>query len=134
MVRFAQMPALPWKSFGTPDKRREYVALITFLPLKKIRTLPQFAWRTMQTTRQLARSGGVIGYAMDADIGRLNFWTLSVWADRQSLSDFVHSAPHAEIMRKLLPLMRETKFRYWKVDGSEIPPRWDAAKARLEKA
>lgn len=128
------MPALPWKSFGIPDKRREYVALITYLPLKKLRTLPQFAWLTTRTMGQLARSVGLVGCAMDADVVRLNFWTLSVWIDRQSLSDFVHSAPHERIMQKLAPLMRETKFRYWKVDASEIPLRWDAAKARLEKA
>jgi hypothetical protein len=125
------MPAKPWKSFAMPVERREYVALVTFLPLKRFRTLPQFVWLTLQTIRQLARSKGLIGYALDADIGRLNFWTLSAWEDRQSLTEFVRAMPHARIMRIVAPLMRQTQFVYWKADAEDIPLRWDQAKARL---
>jgi Domain of unknown function (DUF3291) len=128
------MPALPWKSFAQPVERREYVALATFLPLKRFRTIPQFLWFSLQVQKQLARSKGLIGYALNSDILRLHFWTLSAWEDRRSLTDFVHAAPHQEIMRKIAPLMDKTKFVYWKIDASEIPLRWDDAKARLTPA
>jgi hypothetical protein len=88
-------------------------------------------WFSMQVRRQLARSEGLIGYSLNSDVRRLHFWTLSAWRDQLSLSEFVHTNPHQEVMRKLVPLMGETKFEYWEVDGTEIPLRWDDAKARL---
>jgi hypothetical protein len=90
-------------------------------------------WFSLQVQKQLARSEGLIGYSLNSDVRRLHFWTLSVWQDRMALSEFVHANPHQEIMRKTVPLMGETKFVYWKVDGTEIPLRWDEAKARLNK-
>jgi hypothetical protein len=127
------MPATRWKSFATPAERKEYVALATFLPLKRFRSLPRFMWFSLQVQKQLARSEGLIGYSLNSDVRRLHFWTLSVWQDRMALSEFVHANPHQEIMRKMVPSMGETKFVYWKVDGTEIPLRWDEAKARLNK-
>ena len=62
------MPALPWKSFVTPESDREYTALVSFLPLNKFRALPKFMRYTFQTQRQLAASEGLIGYSMDANI------------------------------------------------------------------
>jgi Domain of unknown function (DUF3291) len=128
------MPALPWKIVAAPAERREYVALATFLPLKRYRTIPRFIWFSMQVQRQLARSKGLIGYSLNSDMRRRHFWTLSAWADRQSLSEFVHAIPHRSIMRAMAAFMGETKFVYWKIDGSEIPLRWDEAKRRLESS
>jgi Domain of unknown function (DUF3291) len=88
----------------------------------------------LQVQRQMAQSKGLVGYTMDADLPRLWFWTLSVWEDRRSLTDFVHAIPHQEIMRKIAPLMKQPKFVYWKIEGREIPLRWDDAKARLSSA
>jgi hypothetical protein len=126
------MPALPWKSYQVPAERREYVALATFLRLKRFRSIPRFMWFSLQVQRQLARSLGLVGYSMNSDIRRLHFWTLSAWADRQSLTDFVHADPHGKIMSNMVLFMGETKFVYWKIAGSEIPLRWDDAKVRLE--
>ncbi|MDE3109031.1 MAG: hypothetical protein KGL02_03720 [Acidobacteriota bacterium] len=124
------MPALPWKSFAKPEEGREYAALLTFLPLKHFRALPQFMLLTFQTQRQLASSKGLLGYALDADVSRRNFWTLSAWEDRQSIMKFAHAMPHEGIMKKLAPAMRQTQFIYWNATAREIPLRWDAAKAR----
>jgi hypothetical protein len=128
------MPAMPWKTFSNPAEGREYVALLSILPLKHFRTLPHFMWFTFQTLRQLARSKGLLGYALDADIFGLNFWTLSLWEDRLSIMKFAHTLPHGGIMKKLAPSMRETRFIYWYVSASDIPLRWDAAKARADLA
>jgi hypothetical protein len=127
------MPAMPWKTFSKPAEGQEYVALLSILPLKHFRTLPQFMLLTLQTQRQLARSKGLLGYALDADLFGLTFWTLSVWEDRQSIMRFAHAMPHDGIMKKLAPVMRQTQFIYWNVSAREIPPRWDAAKARAAR-
>lgn len=127
------MPALPWKTFSNPIEGREHVALLTVLPLKHFRTLPQFMLLTLQTQRQLAKSKGLLGYALDAQIFKLNFWTLSAWEDRQSIMKFAHAMPHNGIMKALAPVMRRTQFIYWNVTARDFPLRWDAAKARAEK-
>jgi hypothetical protein len=127
------MPAMPWKNFSKPAEGREYVALLTVLPLKHFRTLPQFMMLTLQTMRQLGRSKGLLGYALDADIFGLNFWTLSLWEDRQAIMKFAHAIPHSGIMKKLAPVMRETQFVHWNVSASNMPLRWDEAKVRARK-
>ncbi len=127
------MPALPWKSFVTPESDREYTALVSFLPLNKFGALPKFMRYTFQTQRQLAASEGLIGYSMDANILGKKFWTLSVWEDAEALRSFVRRAPHEKIMKDLLPDMRQTEFVRWKAKGSSVPPDWGAAKERVRE-
>jgi hypothetical protein len=93
MIGFERMPSLPWQTLATPEPDREYLALLTFLPLKHYRAVPKFFWLTLQTQRQLSQSKGLIGYSFLAQPLRRNFWTLSVWEDEESLMDFVrHTA------------------------------------------
>jgi hypothetical protein len=44
---------MPWQSFRQADPGREYLALLTYLPLKRFRTLPRFVWYSRQIIRQL---------------------------------------------------------------------------------
>lgn len=132
LIACAQMPALRWKSLAAPAERQKYVALVTFLSLKRFRSIPRFMWFSLQVQQQLARSKGLVGYSLDSDIRRLRFWTLSAWADRKSITQFVHENPHARIMRSLVPLMEKTRFVYWQVGAGDIPLRWDDARARLD--
>jgi heme-degrading monooxygenase HmoA len=125
------MPALPWKSFATPEKDREYTAMVSYLPLNKFRALPKFMRYTFQVQHQLAASEGLVGYSMDANILAKEFWTLSVWEDAEALRRFVHRDPHDEVMRDLLADMGRTEFVRWKASGSSVPPDWGAAKERV---
>jgi heme-degrading monooxygenase HmoA len=125
------MPALPWKSFASPESDREYTTLVSYLPLNKFRALPKFIRYTRQIQRQLAGSEGLIGYSMDANIVGKEFWTLSVWKDAEALRQFVRRTPHDEIMRDLLADMGQMEFVRWKASGSSIPPDWGAAKERV---
>lgn len=79
------MLPMPWKSFAAPRDDKEYVALLSFLPLKRYGKIPKFARLTMETMGQLAQSHGLIGYSLGAELIRKRFWTLSVWEDQQSL-------------------------------------------------
>lgn len=128
------MLPLPWKMLTEPRQDRDYVALLSFLPLKRYRTIPKFLWLTFETQRQLRQSKGLIGYSLHAEPFRRQFWTLSVWEDRQSLMDFVGEIPHSRIMQSLAPHMGKTKFVQWQLAASGIPPAWNAAKARMAAA
>lgn len=128
------MLPLPWKTLAEPLPDRDYVALLSFLPLKSYRTIPKFLWLTLETQRQLHKSNGLIGYSLHAEPLRRHFWTLSVWEDRQSLMDFVGEIPHSRIMQSLASQMGKTNFAQWQLSASGIPPAWSAAKARMAAA
>jgi hypothetical protein len=123
----------PWKSLAAPREGKEYVALLSFLPLKRYWMIPKFAGLTMETMGQLAKSRGLIGYSLAVELMLKRFWTLSVWEDRQSLMDFVEQIPHSRIMQELAPHMGKTGFAEWTVRASEIPILWSAARQHLLK-
>ena len=127
------MPALPWKSFASPESDREYTALVSYLPLNKFRALPKFIRYTRQIQRQLADSKGLVGYSMDANLVGKEFWTLSVWEDAEALRRFVQQMPHDKVMVGLLPDMGQTAFVRWKAKGSSVPPDWVTAKERIRE-
>jgi hypothetical protein len=127
------MPAVPWKSFAAPESDREYTAMLTYLPLNKWRAIPKFMRYTSQIRRQLADSEGLIGYALDANVLKRDFWTLSVWEDEESLKRFVQRNPHSRVMTDLLRDMGQTEFLPFKVDGSSIPPDWEGTKRRMRE-
>lgn len=125
------MLPLPWKTLTVPNGVSQYVALLSFLPLKHYRTIPMFFWLTFQTQRQIQGAKGLIGYSLHAQPLRRKFWTLSVWEDQQSLMNFVRQAHHGKIMQTLVPYMGKTQFVQWKVKALDIPLNWSAAKARM---
>ena len=123
------MPALPWTWRQPADPGRTYVAMASRLPLNRRRSIPGFLRDTLAIRRQLARAGGLVGYALDAQLGRRTFWTFSVWEDRASLDAFASSDPHRAITRRLRPLMGQTRFEFFPIPGSELPMTWDQMKA-----
>jgi quinol monooxygenase YgiN len=123
------MPALPWAQRQKVDPSRHYVALASRLPLKRRRSIPGFLRDTLAIRRQLARADGLVGYALDAELARKTFWTFSVWQDRASLDAFAAADPHRAIIRRLRPLMGQTRFEFFQVPGSDLPLTWDQMKA-----
>ena len=122
------MPALPWAQRGAVEPGRTYVAMASRLPLKRRRSIPGFLRDTLAIRRQLARADGLVGYALDAELTRKTFWTFSVWEDRASLDAFASSDPHQAIIRRLRPLMGQTRFEFFQVPGSDLPLTWDQMK------
>jgi hypothetical protein len=127
------MPALPWKSFAAPESGREYHAVLSYLPLNKFRAMPKFMRYTFQIRREMAASKGLIGYSLDANIPRWEFWTLSVWEDEEASSRFVQQTPHSRVMTGLLPHGGQTEFLRFRVDGSSVPPSWEEARRRMRE-
>jgi len=125
------MISSPWKSFATPREGKDYVALLSYLPLKQYRMIPKFLRLSRETQKQLAKSSGLVGYTVGAEFLSRRFWTISVWEDRQSLIDFVHEIPHSRIMQVLVPHMGKTGFAEWTVRSAEISVRWADAKRHM---
>ena len=123
----------PWRMIAAADRNREYVALLSYLPLRKYSKIPDFFRYTVQIQRQIRGTPGAIGYGMRAKVFSRNFWTLSVWEDDRALMEFVRRAPHGEAMKLIAPHMGATRFTRWKVPGSAVPPTWDDAMKRDSK-
>lgn len=83
------MPTKPWVTFHRPDPDRDYLVLLTQLPLKRFRDLGAFLHYTWRIQRQLRRTPGLLGYSLLARILKRQFWTLSVWEGEAALHQFV---------------------------------------------
>jgi quinol monooxygenase YgiN len=125
------MPATPWRTFGSPDPNGDFVALLSYLPLKSYWRMPSFFYYTLQVTKQLASAQGLLGYSVLARPLSKRFWTLSAWKDEAALRDFVQQPPHVRIMTAIAPHMEQTKFLRWTVKGSQLPLGWDDALRRF---
>lgn len=124
------MPASPWRSVKAADPKREYLVLLSFLPLKRLWRVPLFLVQASRITRQLERSPGVIGYSLNARPFTGRFWTLSAWEDEAALQTFVAAPPHADAMRALIPHMGQTRFVRWTALGADLPVCWNDALRR----
>ena len=125
------MHEIKWTSVGKekPDPGRDYIALITYLPVTTHWIIPKFLYLTGQIQKQLAQSEGALGYALIAYILKKEFWTMSVWENDDSLSKFVRTGAHLRTMRELSRyLSDERRFVKVNVKGSDIPLPWDKAK------
>jgi quinol monooxygenase YgiN len=125
------MPASPCRTFGPPDPDSDFVALLSYLPLKSYWRVPPFVFYTAQVMRQLASARGLLGYSLLARPLSKRFWTLSAWKDEAALSAFVQHEPRLRLMAALAPYMDKTKFVRWMVKGSQLPLRWDDALGRF---
>lgn len=103
----------PWTSVAEPDPGREYLFLLSHLPLERARALPKFVRYTVGIRRQLATTPGAVGYSMKANLRRRDFWTLSVWEGEESLAEFVRRNPHGDVMSALEREMGKTNFVRW---------------------
>ena len=125
------MPALPWLERQPIEPQREYVAMASRLPLKSYRSIPGFLRDTLQIRRQLAETGGLVGYTLNAGLARKTFWTFSVWEDQASLDRFAASDPHRRIIGQLRPRMNPTRFEFFRLSGADLPMSWEQITARV---
>ena len=123
----------PWKGLAPVDGGREYIALLSYLPLRSYLKVPLFFRFTYDVYRQLLANSGAVGFSLRAKVLSRQFWTLSVWESDRALMEFVAHVPHGKIMKALAAHMGATAFTRWKIPGSQIPPRWDDAMRRSEK-
>jgi hypothetical protein len=72
-----------------------------------------------------------MGFSMLAEPLRKRYATLSVWRDEAALDAFAAARPHDRLMTDLAPAMGPTRFVRWTITGTEGPPSWTSALARL---
>ena len=125
------MPQKPWTRFGSPNANENFVALVSYLPLKSVWHVFPFMVYTAQIIGQLKQAQGLLGYSLLAHLFEGKFWTLSAWKDDEALRRFVQDPPHVRIMSALSTHMKPTKFVRWTVKGGSLPLRWDEAQSRL---
>src|SRR2546427_9367222 len=86
----------PWRSLLPSDGGREYLALLSYLPLKGFRKMLTLQRQTGKVRAQLASTPGLVGYSFRAKLMSHRFWTLSIWEDEPGADGLrrERSAPH----------------------------------------
>ncbi len=120
------MPALPWHHRHAIDPDRVYIVMASRLPLTTHWFIPGFLVDTLRIRRQLARTEGLVAYALNAQLARRTFWTYSVWTDKESLDAFAGADPHRRIIQRLRNRMDESRFEFMRMRGAAIPSDWSA--------
>jgi len=102
------MPERPWRTFRAPDPNGDFVALLSYLPLKSYWRVLSLAINGQQVVKQLATAEGLVGYSLLARPLTKRFWTLSAWESEAALRAFVQDQPHQRIMTALAPHIDKT--------------------------
>jgi hypothetical protein len=124
------VPDLPWTSFSERAPEREYVALLSYLPLSRLSSTLPFLLAVQRVRSQLSRSPGLVGYSLRARPLHRDYWTLSVWESERALLAFVKTQPHSGLMSSLRKRMGATRFVRWRLGGVDSLPTWDDAMRR----
>ena len=120
-----------WLAQCVPEPDREYLAVVTHLPLSRWGALPEFLRHTGRLHGELASSHGLVGYRLQLRLWPLELWTFSVWVDEAALWSFVHGKAHANAMRELLPDTGRTKIAHWTVRGFNVPTSWRDVRLKM---
>jgi heme-degrading monooxygenase HmoA len=123
-----------WRSLQELDPDREYVALVTDIPPKRIASTRRLFAGARQVRRQLGTTDGVVGFSLLARPVGKQYVTLSLWTDEGALTAFAHAPPHQQLMDGLAADMAPTTFVRWKHPGSAGRPAWNDALRRLDAA
>jgi hypothetical protein len=111
----------PWRAVSQVDPTRGYLALLGRVRLNTVRMLPLFVRYGLRIDHQLRSTPGVVGYRIAAETFGLTYYHLSAWVDSAALNDFVNTAPHLRAMEELAGRLGPTTFRYWTVNGHDVP-------------
>lgn len=65
------------------------------------------------------------------NVGKLQWWTMSVWEDEASMMEFVASGPHLLAMTEISDVSAAAEATRLEVTADELPLDWDDALDRL---
>ena len=124
-------PAKAWKQVGVIDPDREYVAFTSRFFMKSPRRVLRFLARSGPIEKQVAAAPGVVGWSLAGNLFKLEFYTLSVWEDAESLRRFARDAEHGAVMAEFKDgLRRKSLFVHYSVRGCDLPLPWKDAVER----
>lgn len=121
----------PWKTIEPLQPGVEYVALVSSIPPRSLRSTGRLFLGSRAVTRQLHATDGVIGFALLAEPLRKRYATVSIWRDDEALDAFASTPPHRELMSRLAPEMDQPRFVRWVLAGDDGIPDWDEVARRL---
>jgi len=64
---------MPWKTLAPAEPGREYLAMLSYLPLRTYFKIPAFFRYALQIQGQFRETAGVIGYSMRAKVLKRDF-------------------------------------------------------------
>jgi hypothetical protein len=126
------MPKLPWASITEVPADTEVTIMGSRLPLRSYRHIPRFLRATMRIRKQLARNQGLVGYALEAQLTRKTFWTVSAWIGKDELQRFNRTDPHQTETTVIRSMMLPTTFVFWTATAGDLPMDWPEVRARIE--
>jgi hypothetical protein len=127
-------PPQPWKPRLPVDPEREYLAFTSCFHLKSFRRMPAFLASSRAIMKQAKAAPGVVGWAVGADLLRLEFYTLSAWEDAPSLRHFIREGAHGRALAAHQnDMRRQSILVYFKVLGRDFPLAWKDAIARQQR-
>lgn len=119
----------PWQSYSRAAPERDYVALLSYLPLNSAWHLPRLVLYSTRIRRQLRKSSGLIGYSLRA--GRCQAVLDSVCVGgRGGATGARCRAAACGYHGGTGPIYERDALRPMEREGSELPPRWDDALRR----
>lgn len=122
----------PWRAVQSLDPGRDYVALVTDIPPKRLSSTGRWFRGASEVKEQLPATEGVVGFTLSASPLRKRYLTLSVWTDEEAMERFARSGAHGRLVRELGDEMAHSRFVRWTFPGSDGRPRWRDAMHRLE--
>ncbi len=128
------MLTVPWTPLADVAPDREYVVMATRFRLSRRRHIPAFVRSAQAAWPAIARSAGLLGYSLDADLTRRTFCTLSAWRDGDAIEAFVRSEPHALVVAQTRPWLAGSTFVTWTVRGTQLPVDWKQVRERFRAA
>ena len=128
------MTALPWNNRVLVAPNAEVILMASRLPLQSHRDIPSFLRWTLRIRGQLATTAGLIGYALDAQLLRKTFWTVSAWKSQRDLAAFNRASPHGDAVADIRPKMDRTTFVTWTTTAARLPISWHEVRSRIEEA
>ena len=127
-------PPSPWKLRAAVDPAREYVGFTSAFYLKSLLRVPAFIRGAMKIMKQADAAPGVVGWSLGFNLFTLDFYTLSVWQDNDSLRRFVREGDHLTSLTQFEHDMRKsTTFVHYKLVGRDVPATWKDALERLRQ-
>jgi hypothetical protein len=128
------VPTLPWITVSEAPATSEVVVMASRFRVRGFRHVLPFFLDAMRVHAQMRTAEGALGVSLVAHPLRREFATLSAWRDRAALDAAVRAEPHLSVMRRRRGVMAHSTFRFWHVDGADLPLTWEDADRRLAAA
>ena len=121
---------IPWKSLAPIEPGREYIALLSYLPLTRYSKMPLFFRYSGQINAQLRADSGRNRLLDAREAFHAPILDAFGVGQRQGADGICREGSARRSDEKIAPYMDKTNFWRWKLPSAEIPPRWDDAMRR----